>query len=238
MDVYYSKNLSHAFVVGPADLRKLIELLQKRIGKADIRVDCVDNIKRKFKTVKELIAYENSKSKRIRRIHLSAESNDYSKSVTIVFHDPSWLSAGISIDIKGREDVVSRLRDEILDIVAGMRPWYSWIARADLVTIFGIVYLTLFFIFQISILFEWISVSDSPASTSSKAKGTAIGTLFGICFLLSLWGLHRFRGFLFPRIVFTIGQEESRFKILEKVHWGVVIAFFVSLVAGLVLLIL
>ena len=87
MDVHYSDELKQAFIVRQGDLKRLIELLQKRIGKVDIGIDCVDKIEREFNTVKELIAYENSKSKRIRRIHLSARSDNYSKSATIVFHN-------------------------------------------------------------------------------------------------------------------------------------------------------
>ena len=232
----YSEELSHAFVVRPDELKKLVELLQKRIGKVDISVDCVDKIEREFNTIKELIAYENSKSKRIRRIHLSARSDNYSKSATIVFRD-SFLM-GVSINVNGREDVVSRLKEEILDIVAGMRPWYDIFARLDLVPIIGVGFLILLFIFSIFILFEWIPVADSPSSDSKNVKGSALLIVCWLITSLGLWGFYRLRGILFPRAVFTIGQGESRFRILEKVRWGVVIAFFVSFAAGLVLLIL
>ena len=232
----YSEELSHAFVVRPDELKKLVELLQKRIGKVDISVDCVDKIEREFNTVKELIAYENSKSKRIRRIHLSARSDNYSKSATIVFRDSFFM--GVSINVNGREDVVSRLKEEILDIIAGMRPWYDVFARLDLFTIIGVGFLILLFIFSIFILFEWIPVADSPSSDSKNVKGSALSIVFWLIISLGLWGFYRLRGILFPRAVFTIGQGESRFRILEKVRWGVVIAFFVSFAAGLVLLIL
>lgn len=232
----YSEELSHAFVVRPDELKKLVELLQKRIGKVDISVDCVDKIEREFNTVKELIAYENSKSKRIRRIHLSACSDNYSKSATIVFRD-SFLM-GVSINVNGREDVVSRLKEEILDIVAGMRPWYDIFARLALVTIIGVGFLILLFIFSIFILFEWITVVDSPSSDSKIVKGSALSIVFWLIISLGLWGFYRLRGILFPRAVFIIGQGKLRFRTLEKVRWGVVIAFFVSFAAGFVLLIL
>lgn len=237
MDVRYSEELSQAFVVSPTDLKKLVELLQKRIGKVDISADCIDKIEREFDTIKDLIAYENSKSKRICRIHLSARSDNYSKSAAIVFRDPSWLISGVSINVNGREDVVSRLKEEIRDIVAGMRPWYDVFARIDLGTIISIGFLILLVVLSIFILFEWIPVSDSTSSDSDNAKGSAFSIVFLVITSLGLWGFYRLRRILFPRAVFTIGQGESRFRILETVHWGVVIAFFVSLAAGLVLLI-
>ena len=80
MNAHYSKHLSHAFVVGPDELKKFVGLLQERIGKVDICAYCADGFSREFKAVKDLIAYENPKSKDIRRIHLSAHSDDYKKS--------------------------------------------------------------------------------------------------------------------------------------------------------------
>ena len=238
MNVHYSEELSHAFVVSPDGLKNLVELLQKRIGKVDISVDCVDKIEREFKTVKKLITYENSKSKKIRRIHLRSQADDYSKSATIVFRDPSWLNSGVSINVKGREDVVSRLKGEILDIIAGMRPWYDAFACIDLGTIIGVVFLILLFIFSIFILFEWIPISDSPSSDSKNGKGSAFSIVFLLITSLGLWGFYRLRSILFPKAVFAVGQGESRFRILERVQWGVVIAFLVSFAAGLILLLL
>ena len=237
MDVHYSDELKEAFVVSPADLKKLVELLEKHIGKVYISTDCVDKIKREFKTVESLIAYENPKLKRISRLHLRSRSDDDSKSATIAFREPSWLWEGVSIDITGREGVASRLKEKVLDVLSGMRPWYSWIASVDLLTTFAIVFIIPFIILPIFILFEWIPVSDSPPSNSGSVKGSAISTLFLLSTLLCFGGLHRLRGFLFPKIVFAIGQGESRFKLLEKIRWGVIISFGVSFAAGLLLLI-
>lgn len=101
MDVRYSEELKQAFIFAPNDLKKLVELLQKRIGRVNISVDCADEIERKFNTVKEVFDFENTKSKRIHRIHLSAESDDYSKFATIIFRDSSWFNYGVSLNIKG-----------------------------------------------------------------------------------------------------------------------------------------
>ena len=228
----YSKELSHAFVVSPDELEKMVELLQKRIGEVDISVKCADDFSREFNTVKELIAYENPKPKRIRSIHLSASSDNHSKSATIVFRDSFFR--GVSIDINGREDIVSRLREEILDIAAGMRPWYNWIASANLFMILVIASCVLSFISAISILFEWIPISDASTSNPSNTKETAVSILLLLGVLLVLWGFHRLRNFLFPKLVFTIGQGEDQFRLLEKIRWVVIIGFGVSLTAGLV----
>ena len=232
MDVHYSDELKQAFVVSPDHLKKLVELLQKRIGKVNISGDCVDKIERKFKTVKDLIAYENPKLKRIRRIYLTARSDDYSKSATIVFRDSFLFGSRISVDATGREDVVSRLKEEILDVIIGMRPWYNAIARTNLV----LVFLILWFILGIIVGFIAMLRPDSSldsAESVSYAETAVIMSLFFLC----VWGLDGIRGFLLPLGVFAIGQGQSRFKLLEKIRWGVIISFGVSFAAGLLLLI-
>ena len=44
--------------------------------------------------------------------------------------------------------------------------------------------------------------------------------------------------YLFPQVVFVIGQGKSRFEHQQRVRWCVIIGFFVAMTAGLVPLIL
>ena len=242
----YSEELLHAFVVRPDELKKLVELLQKRIGKVDISADCVDKIEREFNTVKELIAYENSKSKRIRRIHLSARSDNYSKSATIVFRDSFFV--GVSINVSGREDVVSRLKEEMLDIIAGMRPWYDAMSHINFVIVISIVLWILMtfwlipFVVDVVMKFRGIPMSDYKGKDISFSVylrqvmpiSTLLALIFVSTYMLYFKRLHKF---LFPRAFFMIGQGKSRFEHQQRVRWCVIIGFFVSLAAGLVLLI-
>ena len=237
MNAHYSDQLNQAFVVSPDHLKKLVELLQDRIGKVNIRAGCVDEIEREFKTINDLIAYENSKPKRIRRLHLSAQSDDDSKSSTIVFGNDPGSSTKMSISIVGHEDVVLRLKEEVLDRLSGMRPWYSWITTIKRRTKLTIVSSIPWSIFIAAIYFEWIPVSDSAISDSVKKKIYIFTVLSCFLFMLGIWALEYFHRFLFPNVVFTIGQEKARFKLLEKIRWGVIVSFGVSFAAGLLLLI-
>lgn len=225
MNVNYSQTLSDAFVVRSNNLKKLVELLERRIGtrEIDIQADCIDEIQRQFNTVTEVIAYENSTPKRIRSIHLSVQSEDASKSsARISFREPSWLIPVVSIDITGPEDIVSRLRDEILEVTTGMRPWYHVFAHIDFLTIFGVGIVSIVSLFAIATLFGWVSVTDAPSSDSGNVKADAFLVVFSLISSFVFWGLYRLRNYLFPRIVFIIGQQESRFKLLEKIRWLVI----------------
>ena len=118
------KELKHAFVVGPSALKRLTELLQDHIGKVGIRVECADGDNCEFETVNDLIAYENPKSKEIRRVYLDARSNDSSGRAKIVF--PSFSGRGILINFPTHEHI--GLWEKIQDIIEGTRPWYYRLA--------------------------------------------------------------------------------------------------------------
>ena len=243
MNVSYSKDFPHAFVVGPDELKKLVELLQKRIGKVGIHADCADDLSREFKTLKDLITYENPKPKEIRSIRLNARSDDYSKSATIVFRMPPRHSSGISIDITGREDVVSRLKEEILDIIVGIRPWYGVMYRINFV---NPVWVVLGILLVVGILltfsFLFLALGWMPAVPEANRKDLvsrlrSIRTVLlipqVIFFVIAVFSNKILKSF-FPKAVFTIGQGKSRFEHQEKVRWVVIIGFCVSLAASLV----
>ena len=233
MDSHYSVELPHAFVIGSDELKKLAALLDERIGKVEIRVDCADDASRNFTSVRDLVAYENTKTKEIRRIHLAARSDDFSKRATIDLSGSRWR--GISLDFTARDDVVSRLRTETLDIIAGMRPWYSIMHRIDFVSVGFFSYILLWFGLLAVVAFRLVPVSDSTSSTPSASAFAQLVIYGGIAALFGIGIVfNRFRDSVFPRAVFAIGQGESRFNHLERVQWGIVIAFVVSFAAGLV----
>ena len=239
MNAHYSSQLKQAFVVGVSELQKLVGLLQDRIGKVSILAKCADDLSREFKTVEDLIAYENPKSKEIFHIHLSARSDDYSKAANIYFFG-SWGS--ISIDCTGDEDVVSKFKEETLDVIAGMRPWYDMIHQIKFASAALIIFLILFVIFipvpflEMAVKFKWLSLSETKEKNFDLFVSVRnVMYIPKALFLTIFFGFNKFRDFFFPPSVFTIGQGESRFKDKERVQWCVIIAFFVSLAAGLVI---
>ena len=189
-----------------------------------------------------MIDYENPKSKRINRIYLSARSDDYSKSATIAFRDSSSFSGGVSLSITAREDVVLRLKDKILNIVAGTRRWYNALTRFDVADSTGFVSYLLFFVVVIIlstfIAFKFGLISDSKEEMELGDQLSAFTFLVSIIFFIVYFAFFsKLLKWLFPLGVFTIGQGISRYETLERIQWCVVIAFMVSLAAGIVLLI-
>ena len=231
MNVTYSKDVIQAFVAGTCELKKLTELLQDRIGKVKIQVDCADDFSREFETVEDLINFENPKSKEIRCIHLSAYSDNYSERATIVL--PRSFRGGISVEFAAREDVISRLREDVQDILVGMRPWYNILARVEFSNSNFLIFALLawFVVLQVSI-YENLGEEKKIAMTVPAIilSGSLWVFIMGLFF-----GGNKLRDFFFPSAVFTIGQGASRFKNKEWVRRGMVISFPVSLVAGLII---
>src|SRR6266508_4840107 len=234
MDAHYSVELPQAFIVGDDELKKLADLLSNRIGNLEIRADCADDVARTCKNVKELAAFENAKGKEIRRLHISARSDDFEKRATIDLSGSRWR--GISLDFEARDDVVSRLRTEVLELIGGMRPWYAGLHRVDFGSIAFLAYLLLWFGLLIVVAFNWIPVAGGKEQNPSASALGQLVVYGGIAFLFATGiVLNRFRDSVFPRAVFLIGQGKARFQHLDRIQWGIIIAFLVSFAAGVVI---
>ena len=236
MDAHYTDELPQAFVIGEDELKRLSNLLSERIGTLDIQADCADNVARTFKNIKDLTGFDNARGRQIRRLRLSARSDDFKKRATINLSGSRWQ--GISLNFEARDDVVARLRAETLSIIEGMRPWYARLHRVDFVStaLFGYILLSIGAL--LAVAFKWVNVSDSKESNPRSSAIAQLVIYGGIAFLITGGVLlNRFRDSIFPRAVFLIGQGKGRFQHLERVQWGIVIAFIVSLLAGLIIVV-
>ena len=218
----YFKRLSYAYVIDRCQLKKLSKLLQDHVGEVSFSVACVGGLFYEFGTVEDLTAYENPKSKKIHRIELDAKSDNYSKSAQIIFDNE-----GISIDLDVNGGDFLRLRDNLLDIIAGTRPWYSVIPRSALFydLIFG-------FLFGVTASLDFNQhlgiLENSGERTEFVVRLIALFSIAVIGFFVLLLIRH-----CFPQGVFLIGQEKSRFKHLKWAH-GIIISSIITLVLFLI----
>jgi hypothetical protein len=233
-----SLELNQAFILDADAFKKLCKLLDERMGHLEISGECADQVRREFKDAADLVKYENTKGKDILRISISARSDNHDKSSQVKFS--GTYSLGISININANDDVLTRLRSDILDIVSGTKPWFSMIACVDFALC---VLITFYFIFGIGLVTTSIMVLRIPkvANNIADSHGVAIGYLVPIVFIVSFaiigWLIYHLRKFVFPRSVFLIGQGKNRYRIIELFQWGVFIAFLVSFAAGIALLV-
>ena len=232
MHADYSVNLKWTFVLGEDELKKLSRLLSERIGSVAYRAHCADDVARSFTTIAEVMSYENSRQSQIKQFRMSACSDDHLKHATIDMSDSEYR--GISLDFHGRDDVVDRLRADVLDILSGMRPWFGIFHRVNFVLASLGAILVVFFGFLVLLALNQVRTTKS---SGDGRDAVAVARIYGTVFLFVLlgWLLNLIRNRLFPRAMFLIGQGKTRFQRLERFQWGFVIAFVVSFLAGLVI---
>ncbi len=223
-------SIKQAFVVEPNQLEKLYKLFKDRINTPSISSRCTDDIEREFPRVKHLLDYENPRDKRISSLTIWARTDDWKKEARISFSNRSWET--ISVSIQGTEPSVSRLKDEISEVIDGMKPWYWWVARIDFFYVILVVSLIGF-----SFLRVYAESLPSVKSEFSPARvflaiGITVGIFGGL--VLLVWGLNKLRRRYFPVAVFSIGQEVKRYETDEKIRWSIIFAFLVSLTASII----
>ena len=232
----FKLELKDGFVVTPESLKRICELFETRIGPVAISAECADDVTREFNGLSELKKYSNTKAKRILNLLVRASSSDYRKTGRINFID-EWYFGGTKIEIEARDDVVERLRSEILDVVSSHRPWYNLVAKTDVANLALCLSAGSIIVF---LCYAALFAPSKPTSVDMSPRQTAIGYLamavmVGICVLLTSVA-YLFKRKLFPRASFLIGQEAAHYQIMEKWRWNAVLGFVVSVAAGLLVL--
>lgn len=208
-------------------LKKIEALLKRKIDKPKVKATCADNTEHEFNSVSDLTKYENSKSKRIKSIRFwSVKDGDWTKQARVSF--TSYDFRTLDIEVTGTQATAPKLRDDIEEISEGLRAWYWPLYKIDFVSLmFGALFLL------------WIAaniivrVQQGALILNDAGSDDALGVLVALAIIAVGSTAHLLRDRLFPRITFLIGQEIGRHRTLERVQWCVVIAFVVSVAAGI-----
>jgi hypothetical protein len=182
LDARTTLNPQQAFVLGTADIKKLCSLLTERIGPVTIDTKTVTELERQFSDGTKLSEIENPWEKRIVDVRINAKSIDRTKRATIRFSESRFTP--VDVEIAASEIVVERLRQDLIDILRGLRPWYSRIARIDF--FIG----SMFTLSIVSLLgaglvaFGWVRVKEQSANEiyNREIRGlwlVAVAALFG-----------------------------------------------------------
>ena len=223
-----------AFVCDDEDLRRLIQLLESRVGPVSWTILCSDGIDRTGDDIEELLDFDNAPNRRIQHLRLRAHDAEDRCSAAVSLGGRGNV---IEASIEGSTGFVDQLHPVLESHLSGLREWYTRVARADFV-----VLLLLFpaFVWGGSVLlraFGFIGVSNEfpePLEIQRERASAILITGF-IGVVAAGWGLNKIREKLFPLVTFAIGQGKRSYETLEKVRWGVIVALGVSLGAGLLL---
>ena len=240
MNVHINTERKHAFVLRLSQLKNLWDLLNTQVGTVNASVVCADEITREFTSWEQLAAYDNPPAKMAVELTLEAQSEDLETSVEVEFSDGTWQT--IEVEIHATERVGAGIKDKILDILDGTKPWYSPFA-GDVRPI----------LFALSILVPMSYVvldQNPPDATPGKLEGSSNRSFhYHVLVILTasaalalvyivVQKISKLWSWIFPKTYFAFGQGENRYNTVEKFQWGTSIAFVVSVTASLVVLLL
>lgn len=229
MNVTARIDLSHAFVLRPADVAKIWSAFSESIGPVKATARCTDNIEREFNSADELTSYENARPRAIRSLTIRARSKDWDTSALL--HVGSRLSTTIELNLEGPESRVLLVRDRLGELFAEIRPWYSMVTRIDF---FVVVWAVMAFFVLVLTAMGSGAKSERTLTFPEAVKAAAILVVFLGAIGALIAGINRLRDRFFPVVTFALGRGQDRYEFDEKIRWVVIIGFLVSAFASLV----
>ena len=238
----FGQLISEPFVLDEERLKSIGKSLQDYAGEPSISVKCTDGGTLMFENLEKLFEYENAKNRRITSIEMSSYDVGQDREKTAIIDLSTmpfwgWLYPAIVMVIRGTEEEVLIVKRKLDEVIAGSRPWYSWISKIN-----GFFLWWLFFVVTGLVLFvqfEWISLPEisSPINLSSRVIITTTTlwmTLWVVCVSSSpAFGAAYVIRRLFPSTVFLIGQEKKRYKTKEWVRQAVIVLVATAIITWL-----
>lgn len=229
MKVSAHDSIRQPFVLTVAEVSRIWDLLEGQVGPTEAHAACADGIDRTFSNYDALASYENSPPRAIQSVRFTARSPlDPGHHAVISFGEDFGRSIGLWLE--GPELKVSHLRTVLRDLCEGIRPWYAWITRVDgFYLVWGVLS------FGYLVLDLMVGERGPRHSRTGREAIVIVLSLVAAIGLLGtiIWGLNRLRSLYFPIATFALGQGMGRYELYEKVRWGILVGFVVSLAATL-----
>lgn len=230
-------SLRQCFVLTVRDVTKLCDALVDFSQDIKIEIKCANGLNRSMETLGDLLKFENPPNKEIRELVLSARTNDYDRSARLRFMSADYSAIWLSLD--GPEDAVVKLNSLLEDLIPSLKPWYTPLVRLDFIIMGFLVLVAAYVGLLVSAA---TGVIANVKTSESDLKSTAIAWLLIFAIVVGLlvfgWMLNRSRKMIFPIGVFALGQGQKRHTEKEWLRSTVIVGFFVSLAAGIVVLLL
>ncbi len=232
MQISRSDRETAVFVLKWTDIEKLLGSVAQYLPKISISASCTDRLDRAFADIEELKKFSNSQRAAIAELKIIARDDKRTQRFSIALSNDERHNVRISLDAD--ESIAIHVNDLYQDFLDSVRPWYSWIARADwyllvlgiwLFVQFGGLAIALFKATSIS--FEWPK-DGLPGAVLLKSF------LIGLLPLFVGAAMNRVRNKVFPTGTFAFGDGENRHNRNEVIRTVLIAAFAVSVVSSLV----
>jgi hypothetical protein len=232
-----SESYNWSIVVDEKELRRLDEIIKNAFDDSQIKLEynikCSDGSLIETDNITEVVSEENSKNHQIESIGISAINKEKSKQINISFGE-IYFSKNVSYSISGdSRDWVYLTSSKIEERIKNIKQWYSIIPKIDsgLVFFIPIILMQIYFALQ--------PKKETTMDISPTIIFIIIILIFGGTFLIGNL-IKRGYGYLFPSVVFRIGDGIKSYdeivKLRGQIFWGVIVSLIVSIIAGLMIL--
>lgn len=224
------------FVVQLDGLERFCGEVSSLLPKLQLTAECADKLVRTFECFEDFRAFKNPKRSAIQELTLRAHDEAYQGSFRLTLNSARTRNCLLLIDAE--ESTALKLNDACIDFVDAMRPWYSWIAKADwYLIVFGgwILVLTgsvIIFLFKYGN--QPIHFASTGLTVRAFASQLVGGFSWGMLPALVGVALNMLRDRAFPRGAFALGDGAGRHASSEVIRTVLIAASVISIAAGLV----
>ena len=232
MHISRSDRETSVFVLKWSDIEKLHGSIAEFLPEIVISASCSDRLDRAFTNIDELKKFSNSQRAAIVELKLVARDAMHSHRFSIALNNDERRNVRISLDAD--ESIAIKVNDLYQDFLDSVKPWYSWIARADwYLVVFGIWMFVQFGALTIALI-KATSISFVWPKDGVPGKEILKGFFIGMSPIFVGVAMNRVRNKFFPTGAFAFGDGENRHNRNEVIRTVLIAAFAVSVASSLV----
>lgn len=199
-----------------------------------------NGIERNFKSINELLEFENSTDKEIMGLRFLSGREPSPGHVNLSFEVRRFPTRRLKVIAEG--DEYDGLVSELSSLFRDMRPWYAWLARADLFRVLAAISMLISIVWTIWRLIEFIrsGTLDLFITTETPPPIASIVLVFVLALIAVVLALvtksaEMASQWMFPRGAILVGRGIGRYELRDKVRWVIFMGIVVSIAGALVI---
>lgn len=211
---YYSNDHDIAFVIDKSQIEKLHALFSKEFNEVTITIRCADKVIRKYDILDEFLKFENATNKKIRFLEIEGAATGKFATLSL---NAATERKPISLAIRGSDDFVAVFKEKLEDIITGLKPWYSAVAMANIVTIM-VAILCVAIVSCLLFIGGFIFIKGIPKIGGDETfhfEDILFGGLLGLAPQTLGYVLNIIKRIVFPVAFFKLGQQVQVFESIE-----------------------
>lgn len=232
MHISRSDRESSVFVLKWADIERLLGAIANFLPETAISASCNDRLDRAFAGIDELKKFSNSQRAAIVELKIVARDATFSNRFSFTLNTD--VRNNVRISLEADEDIALKVNDFYQDYLDSVRPWYSWIARADWYLVVLGIWMFVQFGAVAIVMLQKSSISFAWPKDGIPGNVIVKGFFIGMAPLFVGIAMNLVRNKFFPTGTFAFGDGENRHNRNEVFRTVLIVAFAVSVLSSVV----